>query len=205
MEEIMTNGVVTYRPGPKWSIVTAFVAAATIHLSAVAIASLYYETPITQTKTPFAPVDFFDSAPNPSPPNVEVPLPSPAPPVARPDFAEPQTPAQPVPKRQSFVPIRAMGQTPLAAVRNPKAFALTAPRPEYPYEARSRHITGSGVAVISVEPTTGVVTNATMEQSIGNAILDNSTLSAFRRWRFKTGTPPKVRIPITFLSTGASY
>jgi TonB family protein len=201
----MTNSVVTYRSGPKWSIVTAFAAAATIHLSAVAIAALCYETPITQPETQFTPVDVSDPTPNPTPLNVEVPLPPTSPPVAPTDFVEPQTPAQPIPKRQSFVPIRATGQTPLAAVRNPKAFALSAPRPEYPYEARSRHITGSGVAVISVEPTTGVVTNATMEQSIGNSILDDSTLSAFRRWRFKPGTPPKVRIPITFLLSGASY
>ena len=41
-----------------------------------------------------------------------------------------------------------------------------------------------------------------MEQSIGNPILDNSTVSAFRRWRFKPGTPPRVRIPITFVLTG---
>jgi TonB family protein len=205
MEEIMTSSVVMYRPGPKWSIVIAFAAAATIHLSAVAIAALYYEAPIAQPETQFTPVDVFDPAPNPSPPDVEVPLPPTSPPVAPTDFVEPQTPAQPIPKRQSFVPITATGQTRLAAVRNPKAFALSAPRPEYPYEARSRHITGSGVAVISIEPTTGIVTNATMEQSIGNSILDNSTLSAFRRWRFKPGIPPKVRIPITFDLTGPSY
>ena len=44
-----------------------------------------------------------------------------------------------------------------------------------------------------------------MEQSIGNPILDNSTVSAFRRWRFKPGTPVRVRIPITFVLTGTLY
>jgi TonB family protein len=45
-----------------------------------------------------------------------------------------------------------------------------------------------------------------MAQSIGNPILDNSALSAFRRWRFKPGAcAPKVKIPITFTMTGASY
>jgi hypothetical protein len=43
------------------------------------------------------------------------------------------------------------------------------------------------VALISVDPNTGLATDVTMEQSIGNPILDNSTVSAFRRWRFKTG------------------
>ena len=42
-------------------------------------------------------------------------------------------------------------------------------------------------------------------RSIGNPILDNSTVSALRRWRFKPGTPQRVRIPITFVLTGAQY
>jgi len=66
-------------------------------------------------------------------------------------------------------------------VANAKAFAISASRPDYPYEARSRHLTGSGIAIISVDPITGFATDVTMEQSIGNPILDNSTVSAFRR------------------------
>ncbi len=93
----------------------------------------------------------------------------------------------------------------VAAVGNPKAFVLNAPRPDYPYEARSRHITGSGIAVITVDPNSGLAVDAMMEQSIGNPILDNSTVSAFRRWRFKPGTPRRVRIPINFVLTGAQY
>jgi len=100
-------------------------------------------------------------------------------------------------------PIQSSWQTRFAAVGNAKAFVHSAPRPDYPYEARSRHITGSGVAVISVDPNTGLAVDAMMEQSIGNPILDNSTISAFRRWRFKPGTPARVRIPITFVLTGA--
>jgi protein TonB len=92
----------------------------------------------------------------------------------------------------------------LAAVANPKAFALYAPRPEYPYGARSRRITGNGVVVLTVDPS-GLVTGAEMEQSIGCDILDQATISTFKRWRFRPGTPPRVRIPIIFLLTGASY
>ena len=103
------------------------------------------------------------------------------------------------------VPIRPFGRARLAAVANGKAVVLSAPRPDYPYEARSRHITGSGVAVISVDPNSGLAVDAMMEQSIGNPILDNSTVSAFRRWRFKPGTPARVRIPITFVLAGAQY
>ncbi|PYJ79337.1 MAG: hypothetical protein DME69_05200 [Verrucomicrobia bacterium] len=44
-----------------------------------------------------------------------------------------------------------------------------------------------------------------MTQSIGSPILDNAATSAFRQWRFKPGTVSKVKIPITFTMTGASY
>ena len=88
---------------------------------------------------------------------------------------------------------------------NPRALTLSAPRPEYPYEARSRHITGSGIAEMSVDPVTGFVEDAVMEQSIGNPILDNSAINAFRRWQFKRGTARKVRVPIRFKMTGAEY
>lgn len=88
---------------------------------------------------------------------------------------------------------------------NGKIFTLSAPQPNYLHEARSRHLTGRGIAIISVDPNTGLATDVTMEQSIGNPILDNSTVSAFRRWRFKPGSPSRVRIPITFLLTGAQY
>jgi TonB family protein len=109
------------------------------------------------------------------------------------------------PKTAALVPIQRPEQTPLAGSRNPRAFALSAPRPEYPYEARSRHITGSGVANLTVNPISGLVVGATMEKSIGNPILDSAALNAFRRWRFKPGTPSAIRIPITFNLTGPSY
>ena len=82
---------------------------------------------------------------------------------------------------------------------------MNAPRPDYQYEARSRRLTGSGSAIISVDPMTGFASNVKMEQSIGNPILDSFTVFAFRRWRFKPGLPSRVRIPITFFLTGAQY
>jgi TonB family protein len=84
-----------------------------------------------------------------------------------------------------------------------RALALHAPRPDYPYEARHRNITGSGVVALTVDSGTGLVVDAVMEESAGSPILDQSALSAFRRWRFKIGTPPRVRIPVTFTITGA--
>ena len=91
------------------------------------------------------------------------------------------------------------------SISSAKALATYAPRPQYPYEARSRRITGSGTCVVTVDPGSGSVTSASMAQSIGNPILDNAATSAFRQWRFKPGTVSKVRIPITFTMSGASY
>src|SRR5207237_1851799 len=96
-------------------------------------------------------------------------------------------------------------QNQVASMANHKTFLHNAPPPDYPYEARSRHITGSGIAVITVDPNSGLAVDAMMEQSIGNPILDNSTVSAFRRWRFKPGTPRRVRIPLNFVLTVAQY
>ena len=105
----------------------------------------------------------------------------------------------------SAVAIAFHQETRLVAVGNAKAFVLSALRPDYPYGARSRHITGSSIAVITVDPNSGLARDVVMAQSIGNAILDDSTVSAFRRWRFRPGTPAQVRIPITFVLTGAQY
>jgi TonB family protein len=86
-----------------------------------------------------------------------------------------------------------------------KAVAVSAPRPEYPYEARRTHATGSGVCVMTVDVASGAVTDASMATSTGNSALDNAATSAFRRWRFKPGTVSKVRTPITFTMTGAQF
>jgi TonB family protein len=83
-----------------------------------------------------------------------------------------------------------------------KALAIYAPRPQYPYEARARRQVGAGVAILAVDPNTGVVTNSEMAPSTGYQLLDNAALNAFRRWQFKPGTVSKVRIPIRFTMGG---
>jgi TonB family protein len=92
-----------------------------------------------------------------------------------------------------------------ASLRSMKAMVTYAPRPVYPYEARRQHITGSGTVLLTVDHTLGTVTDVQITQSCGNAILDNATVDAFRRWRFKSGTAPIVQVPITYTLTGASY
>jgi protein TonB len=92
-----------------------------------------------------------------------------------------------------------------ASLRSVKAMMAYAPRPVYPYEARRQRVTGSGVALLTVDQTLGTVTDVLMAQSCGNAILDNSTLEALRRWRFKPGSVASVQVPITYTLMGVSY
>jgi protein TonB len=80
-----------------------------------------------------------------------------------------------------------------------------APPPVYPYEARRQRVTGSGVALLTVDQTSGTVTDVLMTQSCGNTILDNSTLDALRRWRFRPWSVTKVQVPITYTLMGVSY
>ena len=83
--------------------------------------------------------------------------------------------------------------------------AISAPLPEYLYEAKRRNLTGNGICVVSVEVATGRVTDAKMSKSTGSTMLDKLTVQTFKSWRFKPGSVAKVRIPITFTMTGASY
>ncbi len=79
-----------------------------------------------------------------------------------------------------------------------QAMAVSAPLPEYPYQAKHANITGSGVCVMLVDTVSGKVTNATMMQSTGNRVLDKVTTDTFRRWRFKPGSVSQVRVPVTY-------
>jgi TonB family protein len=79
-----------------------------------------------------------------------------------------------------------------------QAMAVSAPLPEYPYQAKRANVTGSGICVMIVDTASGKVTNAMMAQSTGNAILDKVTTERFRRWRFKPGSVSQVRVPISY-------
>jgi periplasmic protein TonB len=79
-----------------------------------------------------------------------------------------------------------------------QSMAITAPLPDYPYEAKRRNLTGSGTCVMTVDTATGTVTNATMFQSTGSPLLDKLTIQTFKSWRFKPGTVSQVRVPISY-------
>src|SRR5882762_8396465 len=191
-----------YQPAPRWHLWTALGGAVAIHLTAVALAqkreAIVEIPPNTQT----AIVEATLPPPDATPPPEDIPIPAPPPPPEiKPEYVEERTPPPRQPTAQKFTPIRSSEMS----MSRAKALALYAPRPQYPYEARSRRIMGSGVCVADVDSASGNVTSATMATSIGNPILDNAAVSAFRQWRFRPGTVSKVRIPITFTMTGASY
>ncbi len=209
-------GPLLYKPAPKWQVIAAFSGALAIHGIAVAVAFHKEPPPVDLSDVPTATIEAtldMPPAEEPTPPPEDIPVPDePPPPDIQPEFHEDQTPppkqnkpskVQPIKAPQVAGPPRPPGQMNASGA---KAVAISAPKPEYPYEARSRRITGNGVALLSIDVASGSVSDVSMAQSLGNPILDNSAVSAFKRWRFKPGAAaPKVRIPITFTMTGASY
>ena len=132
---------------------------------------------------------------------LERPARTPSPPEIKPEHVEETTPPPRQPKRQKIAAITTpqVAGSPGGTMSISSSRAATyAPRPEYPSEARTRHITGSGVCVVDVDPGSGNVTGASMAQSTGNPILDDSAVRTFRKWRFKPGTVSRVRIPVEF-------
>lgn len=201
-----------FKAPPRWQIWAYLGGALLIHGVAVVAAIKKEAPPVDLSQIPTAEVIATLEQPSeePTPPPEDIPLPEPPPvPEVQPEFREENTPP---PKRPptKIAPVKApqVGNPRppgMMSISGARALAVNSPRPEYPYQARASHITGSGVCVVTVDTATGAVTDATMAQSIGNPILDNSAVSAFRRWRFKPGTVSKVKIPITFTMTGASY
>jgi TonB family protein len=104
-------------------------------------------------------------------------------------------------RRATSVPQPNASEFPVVGTRSmsaAKEMAISAPLPEYPYQARRANITGSGVCVMIVDTASGNVTSAVMAESTGNAILDKVTTDAFRKWRFKPGAVSQIRVPISY-------
>lgn len=213
-------GPLLYKPAPRWQVFAALGAAVALHAAAAVIAGIKpVEQPVDVSDIPeaVAEVTFEQAAPEPTPPPEEMiepePLDAPPEPTEPPEFVEEQPTPPPKPRTTPAKPAAPIARPQVQGVPKPaamsmssaKAVAVSAPRPEYPYEARRSHLTGSGVCIMTVDPGSGSVTSAEMSPSTGNAILDNAATSAFRRWRFKPGTVSKVRTPITFTMTGAQF
>src|ERR1051325_8197859 len=208
-------GPLLYRPPPRWQVWACIVGALAIHGAAVAIASIKQKPPPAENleNIPEAvelTLETNPEPPMPTPPPEEEPPPPPPPeaiPEQQPEFVEEKNtpPPKRTPSNKPVAPIARPSNPAPSGPAPPRTAAMAyKPRIEYPYEARRSKVTGSGVIVVSVGPD-GSVTDASMGQSTGSPILDNAATSAFRRARFKPGTVPRVKIPITFTLTGASY
>ena len=201
-----------YRSGSRWQTALALTSAVLIHVGAVALAELRPAQTATEPPTTddaWVVIETIEDAQPPPPTQEEDPPVAPPPlPESANDFIDEATPT-PRPRRPitTTPPLvrPPSGATARAPTDPARAFALSAPRPEYPYEARRQRLTGSGLAVLTIDPRSGAVLNVTMARSTGSAVLDNATISGLRRWRFKAGTASPVQTPITYTLTGATY
>jgi TonB family protein len=200
------NPALLYRQHGRSIFWIAFMCALAIHLGAVALAKTKSPTAKLEDFSPLGDVELVDAAePEPALPEESVT----PPPLEQihPDqdsFREENLTPPPVRAHQRARPASHVRAT-TASLRSVQAMVAYAPRPVYPYEARRQRITGSGVALLTVDRSLGTVTHVLMARSCGNAILDNSTLGALRRWRFKPGTAARVQVPITYTLMGVSY
>ena len=201
------NPALLYRQNGRRLFWIAFVSALAIHIGAVALAKT--KSPIAKVEN-FAPatavdlVNVFETEPAPPEESVTPPPLEQIQPDQESFPEENHTPPAIRAYRNARPPSLARGTT-TTSLHSVKAMVAYAPRPVYPYEARRQRVTGLGVALLTIDQTSGTVTNVIMMQSCGNALLDKSTLDAFRRWRFKTGSATRVQVPITYTLMGASY
>ena len=201
------NSALLYRRRGHWICWIAFVSAIAIHVGAVALAKT--KSPPTGLANFSAPgvLELIDIV-EPEPALEASTRPLPLEQIYLDQNVSPEedhkpSPRQPYRKARPTSLVR--GTTATASLRSLKTMVMYAPGPVYPYEARRQRVTGSGVALLTVDKISGTVIDVIMTQSCGNAILDNSTLDAFRRWRFKPGGVTNVQVPITYTLMGISY
>jgi periplasmic protein TonB len=199
-----------YQSRHKWRFGVALALAAMIHVAAVSLAHIRGPEPAVPSGADYDPpiIEVEPDAPVANPPtDLSDPLPTP-PPTEQLFTDESFTPPPVRRQTNKFTPIvrpstnTHPGTLPVSSAR---AFATSAPRPEYPYEARRQKITGDGVVVMTVDLVTGNVISVSMSKTTGTPFLDNAAVTGFKRWRFRPGTVSSVTCPVTFTLTGASY
>jgi TonB family protein len=77
-------------------------------------------------------------------------------------------------------------------------FAISHPKPEYPAEARRRHLSGKGIFQLTVSYDTGDVTSVAVLTSTGYQILDRAAVNTLGLWKFRPRTIVGMKVPITF-------
>ncbi len=203
-----------YKPASRWHFFAALAGAILLEAAAVAVASLHApvsiptDPGITQDEFSAEGVFITEVQPEPTPPPEETPPAIPPDPVDPADFVieqpipppHPQNPSKSQPKVAALV---AKGtQVGPIDLGSTKGNLTSAPRPSYPYEARRAKQTGSGKFLLTFDAA-GSVTQVTLIQSTGSQILDQVSMSTFRRWRCRPGVYKQAYVPITFTLTGA--
>jgi TonB family protein len=188
----------------------AFACAAGIHIGAIVVAQGKSDKSVAQDFRPIGiEIEIANKDPEQAPPeDVAMPPPREQVPPDLDAFPEENPKLRAVRPRKKILAaalVRPTAREAVAGFASAKALVMYAPRPVYPYEARRLRITGSGIALLAVASADGNVIDVRMTQSCGSVILDNGTLDAFRRWRFKPGSVERVQVPITYTVTGASY
>jgi TonB family protein len=195
-----------YRPQRRWSTYLAFACAAAIHVTAVALAKNRSETVAREIASSGDVIGIDTLVEKPPELQQQDTMPPPVPPTTEEQtFPEENATPAPIRNQRQIRPVARAQANGLSNVSSVRALVLYGPRPDYPYVARRDRITGSGIALATVNPATGGVLNVEMAQSTGNATLDNSTVSTLRSWRFRPGTSSRVKVPITYTLSGASY
>ena len=207
------TGPILCQPSRKWRIGAAFGTAALIHFAAITLANIHQHDPVSESppgEDAFSPIVMTTEPPTDNqtpPPDLVDPPPSPNPTEEL--FPDERPIPPPVPRQtRTIIPIakmKANATSGLQSLSLARINALSASRPEYPYEARRQKVTGNGIVIMTIDFVTGRVTDVMMDESTGSLVLDNAAMTGFQRWRFKPGTVSRVRSPITFTITGAQY
>jgi TonB family protein len=85
-------------------------------------------------------------------------------------------------------------QNSAAVSRMKKRVAIYAPRPRFERSWPE----GTGIFLLHVQKT-GTVTSADLLKSTGYKILDESAVETLKRWRFQSGSPEKITVPMSFV------
>ena len=196
-----------YRSRHKWRFAVALFSAVAIHIGAISLAAMRHAEPKAASGFSIPDIILDSTEPMPDLPS-DSPDPLPTPPVVDQLFVEPNAMPPPVHRTTRLTPVTRPRTSTIAStvqLSSAKVYAVNAPRPEYPYEARRQRITGDGTALLVIDSSSGNVVAVTMTKSTGNQFLDSAAMTGFKRWRFKPGTVSSVTCPITFTLTGASY
>jgi hypothetical protein len=150
-----------YRARHKQRFGAALGIAAVIHVAAIGLANIHGPEPATPSGVyddVSALVDLEQDTPLLDPPT-DLSDPMPTPPSTEQLFVDERSTPPPVRrqtnKRTPIVRSSTNTHPGFLPVSSAKAFAVNAPRPEYPFEARRQKITGDGIVVMTVDAVTG--------------------------------------------------